>query len=401
MATNKLKTNAKRPTSSRSVHVTKKKQGVTKKQGLFAAALLAAIGVVVVVASQAATTPNKVYVLTNSTTGGAAQTTINRVASDASSRTAYQLPYTWNIDLARDKTIFSASRGGNDFSIIKASDGTELSSVTCPIDANCFSSRKVWLPGSKRFAYHTEPAGLGTGIQAINSDGTGYKAIVPANSRQFNRCLSINKAGTKLLFSQTTAPDTGFSLTTINSTNLDGTGRKVLTSLEQSKAEALYGCPSWSPDGTKVAFGRLKGENSSGIPYSADIRLIKADGTGLTTVKTVSTNKATGDWVSLGDTMAWSPGGSSLVYKASLKNIENIYQINISTKKTVAMTSNTSTSTGLGKFGWSSDGRIIYSYGTKGTSGTMNTIKSINADRTSAKLIYQASGTNKVTHLEF
>ena len=99
--------------------------------------------------------------------------------------------------------------------------------------------------------------------------------------------------------------------------------------------------------------------------------------------------------------MAWSPGSSSLVYKASIKNVENIYQLNVSTKKTIAMTSNTSTSTKLGRFGWSSDGRIIYSYGTKGTSTAMNTVRAINADRTNLKLIYQATGENKVTDLEF
>ena len=91
----------------------------------------------------------------------------------------------------------------------------------------------------------------------------------------------------------------GFRLMIVNP---DGSGRKQLTSGHTSDVN-----PAWSPDGTKIAFGRGNSDSDIG----EDIWTIGSDGKD-------PANLTNG---SGGDEPAWSPDGATIVYAHKLRQI--------------------------------------------------------------------------------
>jgi Tol biopolymer transport system component len=64
----------------------------------------------------------------------------------------------------------------------------------------------------------------------------------------------------------------------------------------------VAGRPSWSPDGTEIAFAGQRGYEST----ETDIYKINTDGSGMT--------RLTND-PHIGDSPAWSPGGEKIAYE--------------------------------------------------------------------------------------
>jgi uncharacterized repeat protein (TIGR01451 family) len=111
------------------------------------------------------------------------------------------------------------------------------------------------------------------------------------------------------------------------------------------------GYPSWSPDGTKLAFRYVNFNNPFGSSPLYEIRVINADGTGMITV-------AQNAWDRMGRA-AWSPNGRKIAYVGT--NDRNIYIVNSDGTGMTKLPNSPSLVLGLD---WSPDGsRFIYTDG--------------------------------------
>lgn len=392
MAVQKPRTTAKRPTtSSRSVRVAKKKQGVSKKQALLLIAVLAVIGVVAVVASRAATI-NKVYFKVQVPRYGIAGSgktfdgKLNKVSSDGAASSSFETNDFNRGSLSRDKTQF-AQFVSDQIRFYSVADGLLKGAIACPA-SSCYMD-PIWFSGNKRIAVITEPGKPTTAVRAVNTDGSEPKVLVTRSKVGGGDigCVNLNKAGDKMLFT--------VSSRYLYIMNNDGTALKRIADVGSNSM--FDTCPTMSPDSRKIAL--VASSLSGGRAHN--LLTIKPDGTGLSLVKALATESATSDTTVSGDNslVSWSPGSSSLLYtlySPSSKTATNLYSIDVNTKKVTAKTSNKDTSIAISKFGWSSDGRVIFGYGPRAactagvcTSGYITAVKSIKADNTSAKILYQ------------
>ena len=122
------------------------------------------------------------------------------------------------------------------------------------------------------------------GVFVINVNGNGLKQIVPPTT-QINCCtFDWSPQGNDIALSRHASPDVHSSLWVVHS---DGSRLRPLNVQPASACGGLNsdptadGClePSWSPDGTKIAFA--KGQN---LDVDGQIYTVNVDGTGITQV---------------------------------------------------------------------------------------------------------------------
>ena len=124
--------------------------------------------------------------------------------------------------------------------------------------------------------------------------------------------------------------------------NADGTGLTRLTNYDDDTKDLSCWCPSWSPDGSKIAFGFMIMENV--YNFKMDIYIMDADGTNRT--------KLTDDGCSY--IPRWSPDGSKIVFRSHRDGYDAIYKMNADgSNQTLILNSSGSW------FSWSPDGSKI------------------------------------------
>lgn len=415
MATVKPRTNVKRPAASRSVRVAKKKQGVTRKQGLFAVAILALVGVVVVVATKAATAPSKIYVATRDVASGTdaeklASHKISWAASDGSSKASYSKPGFHSAPLSRDKSTlaaFGGATGAMSTIGIKATTGAETFR-TITANGNQIANSLVWLDGNKRYAYIQPKEKL----VAQDANGANIKVLVDLSDPAYQnvlRCVNVSPAGNKIVYRERIqTANSSFISQRIVVMNIDGSNKQTV--LNEAN-DGIKGCPSWSPDSKKIAF--LDARSWGNPPI--DLTIINIDGTGKTVVKRIndasSTPAGAGNFTTLdanqqvGSQTIWSPDGTSLLYIKVDSNVSNLYQVKMGSKQESKVTANYNSVVRFKKYGWLDDGRIVYAYGTGGEispASFMNvTVKTVKANLTSRKTVYQTKGTEQFLGLTY
>ena len=109
-----------------------------------------------------------------------------------------------------------------------------------------------------------------TQVHAIDPDGSGEVQLT--SGRRFSFAPEWSADGTKIVFLQGNSPFVGGALVTMNA---DGSGKTVLLRGGVGRGRDGLRTPTWSPDGSQIAFcaaGRRK-------PYK--IYVINADGSGL------------------------------------------------------------------------------------------------------------------------
>lgn len=144
-------------------------------------------------------------------------------------------------------------------------------------------------PDGRRIAVATWFEGI-VGIGLMNSDGSGLTRLV---ARNFDGAPAWSPDGAQIAFrSMNDGPFDSYGRIYI--INVDGTGLRQLTPDSPPDAYTTDEGPTWSPDGSKIAFSRF------GV-----LHVINADGTGLTAFDTPE----------LAGYPDWSPDGTRIAYQ--------------------------------------------------------------------------------------
>jgi Tol biopolymer transport system component len=174
---------------------------------------------------------------------------------------------------------------------VRSSDGGDLQRVTSdPYGDDCPSD---YSPNGNQLVV-TRANDNEYGLFTVKVDGGKLRQITP-DGMQFNFCNgSWSPQGNEIVLSAHT-PDFDFH-SSIWVVHEDGSGLRELPVAGcggPNSDPAAFGCfnPSWSPDGTKVVFGRRQGNGQ------ADLFTANADGSGLSPVtNTPDIDEAGGDW---------------------------------------------------------------------------------------------------------
>ena len=140
------------------------------------------------------------------------------------------------------------------------------------------------------------------GIYLLDRFGKGRTKLV--GNSNFDGSPAWSPDGTKIAFRSSLHGPYG-DYGRIFIVNRDGTGLRQLTPEVAATDYKYDDSPSWSPDGTRLVFGR------SGV-----LHLINADGTGL-----ISTG-------AIGDSPSWSPDGTQIAYMSVNGGNDGLWAMN-------------------------------------------------------------------------
>ena len=168
----------------------------------------------------------------------------------------------------------------------------------------------------------------------INADGTGQTILLPSSSI-LNDNPVYSPDGSKIAFNR----KNGFR-TDICVINADGTNLVTLTSANPQLENSESFSPSWSPDGSKLAFA----SNWNG-QRKFEIWVMNANGTGLVQLTTSVQlgSDGGGPLFSNDATPAWSPDGSRIAFSSTRDGLSDteLYVMNADGSNQTRLTDNT------------------------------------------------------------
>ncbi len=231
------------------------------------------------------------------------------------------------------KIVFDSNRNRAETDPLNTSDLFLMNSHGTEQTLLIRGSSATWSPDSKHIAFHASASGTGQPIKtdpgAATSDSDIFIANVddllaktagPRNLTNSPDAIDDDPDwspyGQKIVFTSHPATDDPInsSHAEIYVINVDGTG---LTQLTNNNYEER--APTWSPDGTRIAFMcRLGVPNASGIA-TFEICVMNADGTNLV--------QLTSNGV-LDATPSWSPEGQQIVFHRPVSGRFQLFLIN-------------------------------------------------------------------------
>ena len=187
------------------------------------------------------------------------------------------------------------------------------SGMTPVVEGLLFNASPEWSPNGCQIAFTSTrdgPFGPYARISIINADGTGLRQVSPeigANDFAFDEGPTFSPDGTRLAFTRNGV---------LQVIHVDGTGMTPLSN------EDFAGSPSWSPDGQRIAY-------LGGFPQGIHVR--NADGSNLVEVTTAPPEAFDG-WP------GWSPDGGQLVFSRFVNDRAQIFTINADGSGAVSLT---------------------------------------------------------------
>jgi Tol biopolymer transport system component len=174
-------------------------------------------------------------------------------------------------------------------------DGTGLKQITHVPSKDPGAENPAWTPDGSTIAFDA-PVPSGVSISTVPAGG-GSPTQLPLGVGNFNGDPAYSPDGSQISFDQ----DVGDAAPTVHGifiANADGSKAHRLTTGIATK-QAFDTESQWSPDGTTIAFTRVKND------HQAAIFTVGIDGTGLKRLTAWKLDAASPDW---------SPDGSTIVY---------------------------------------------------------------------------------------
>lgn len=248
---------------------------------------------------------------------------------------AYELTYPQNYDpsLSPDgsRMVYISAIDGREQLVIARVDGTHAMQIT---HDSIDHEDPAWSPDGRRIAF-TYVAHGEERIALMNVDGSGVELLTPSTMRTIHP--SWTPDGTRLLF----CTDDDLHPPAKNASDLYALDVRTRT-LTRLMTGGVNTFPVMSPDGKRIAFRRMLNEMNS------EVFVANADGSD---ARNLTNHPAFDGWPS------WSPDGTRIAFASNRNAAYQIWVMNAdgSAPRLVANTEGRATSPQ-----WSRDGRKIY-----------------------------------------
>ncbi|HEY0764223.1 MAG TPA: Calx-beta domain-containing protein [Pyrinomonadaceae bacterium] len=200
--------------------------------------------------------------------------------------------------------------------------------VLCPVLLLLAGSVPVFAQTPRKIAFSYGNSAFASHIAVINEDGTGQTILTDGND---DRDPSWSPDGSQIVFSGSRVG--GVNIIRMNA---NGTGQVLLTN---TVSPVLNMQPAWSPDGTKIAF-----TSSRAGARRSEIWVMNADGTNPVrlTVNVQLGEDLSGPFYGLDLGPTWSPDGTKIAFSSRRNGSANpeIYVMNADGSNQTRLTNN-------------------------------------------------------------
>ena len=210
------------------------------------------------------------------------------------------------------KILFGSIRNPNDEDeqgiYIMNADGSNVEKLT---DSSGWSDFGAWSPDGSRIAFCSVGDGTQQDIYIMNADGSGVTRVT--NDPELDYYPSWSPDGMRITYMRVDTLQEGETSEPcgpvegnceIYVINVDGTNQTNI-----SNNPLIDGYPSWSPDGTRIAFNRAFYEGEKEV---SNLCVMNPDGTNfMQLTQQVTIHEPLG-----GGVARWSPDGSRIVFQS-------------------------------------------------------------------------------------
>ena len=181
-------------------------------------------------------------------------------------------------------------------------------------------------------------------IYLINSDGSGLTQLTRSDANVYNDQPALSPDGTRVAFARVEGDQAGIGII-----DVDGTGLRMLTTNNLTHDSE----PAWSPDGSQIAFVRGYDPTSEGVANFSQC--------GPARIYVVHVDKANGTLTNLTPNQsatdpAWSPDGTRIAFASNRDGNYDIYSMTIEGTDVQQLTK---TDANEAEPAWSPDGKTI------------------------------------------